>query len=466
MSIPKCENFLVLHPSTNSEQWKWIISVVLSEWLGIFPILLEHDKQVIEIKFGKNFINVPCDFFSVTLEGFPWAGYIPSLPLANWIYPKELEIPLEGPALRSIPILFGSPDFKIHSDRSIEIGIDIFGSAFFMLSRFEEVFQEHTDAHLRYTGEGSFSTRSGILNRPLIDEYTEILRRCLNFVWPSLELPRRIGQKIVTCDVDEPFERWIGGPKDFVKGIAGALLKRRSLAIAKRRLLNGLLSLLGNYKYDPCWTFNWYMDICEKHNKQAEFYFMTQRGAHGLDASYSVDSNRIQRLLKIIHDRGHVIGLHGSYNSFNSAERLTAEREKLKMACERAGVNQEVYLSRQHYLRWNARITPDCQDSAGFQLDSTVGYADLPGFRSGTSRTFTMWSWKKMTPLKLQQRPLILMEGTILSDVYMNATEDAERLINSLSREALSHGGDYTILWHNSYLTTPTDRHLFEQTIA
>lgn len=456
-------SFLVEHPPAHAAQWKWIISVVLTEWLGLTPIFHEHQEENIKISDGRNSLTLTCQFLTKDEIENPNEGHFPRLPLQKWSCPDALQ---KRPVREDLPILFGGSGFRIDQAGNIEIGLDIFGSAFFMLSRYEEIISNRFDRHLRYAGEGSFSVRAEILNTPLIDEYVEILKSAIKFVWPSLELRAQPGRKIVTCDVDEPFERWIRDPAYLAKGIAGALIRRRSLATAKRRFLNGILSPLGNYLYDPYWNFDWYMDVCERHNRRAQFYFITQDGPRDVDAAYSIESKRIQALLRDIHSRGHLIGLHGSYDSFADTGKLATERERLQSACERAGAHQEVHHSRQHYLRWNARITPDSQDSAGFKVDSTVGYADLPGFRCGTSRSFTMWSWKSMAPLKLRQQPLIVMEGTLLSGVYMNNSVDAENIFRTLSERALANGGDYTMLWHNSNLTTRGDRAMFEAVIS
>ena len=71
-----------------------------------------------------------------------------------------------------------------------------------------------------------------------------------------------------------------------------------------------------------------------------------------------------------------------------------------------------------------------------------------------------------MASLKLQQQPLIIMEGTLLSGVYMDIRVDAENIFHMLSETSLAHGGDHTILWHNSNLTTDADRTLFEAVIS
>ena len=45
----------------------------------------------------------------------------------------------------------------------------------------------------------------------------------------------------------------------------------------------------------------------------------------------------IRELLKRIHERGHYIGLHGSYNSYNKAEQIIKEYNTLRRICSEEG---------------------------------------------------------------------------------------------------------------------------------
>ena len=169
------------------------------------------------------------------------------------------------------------------------------------------------------------------------------------------------------------------------------------------------------------------------------------------------------KLIKSISERGHDIGLHASYSSYNCKEQLVRERKLLINACHKVGISVSVDGSRQHYLRWDASETPDHLDDVGFSYDSTGGFADIAGFRFGTSRPFSMWSWLRSSPLKLIQRPLIVMECSVIAVRYqgLGYTDAALDLMLRLKSLALEHGGDFNFLWHNSHLVTEKDREFF-----
>jgi hypothetical protein len=78
-----------------------------------------------------------------------------------------------------------------------------------------------------------------------------------------------------------------------------------------------------------------------------------------------------------------------------------------------------------------------------------------------------MWSWQRHAPLGLRQRPLILMEGSVLGDAYLGLghSRAAMDLMQQLKSRALKYGGDFTLLWHNSSLLTKADRAFFQEII-
>lgn len=435
---------------------------MMVDWLSLRVNFEEHEQRTVLLCRDEKSVEVACRFLVANEIADVGNDKFPALPLPTWNCPSKLKESLRDVLMDAPPILFGDSSFEITEDGSAKLGLDVFGSAFFMLSRYEERASAELDEHRRYSGSTSFSYRAGLLSRPIIDEYFNILIASMSVVWPEFQLECRRSEIKVSCDVDEPFERWIRDPMYLAKGIAGALVRRRSLSIACRRLMNGIYSPFENFKYDPYWNFDWYMQTCEDQNRKAQFYFLAQPGPRDVDAAYELESKRIQRLLAQIHSRGHVIGLHGSYDSYISGDLLAAERQSLQNACETAGVKQEILHSRQHYLRWRSDITPDCQAAAGLRFDSTVGFADMPGFRCGTARSFRMWSWKELAPLALEQQPLILMEGTLTSGVYLPQSEEIAEVIQDYKERSQLTGGDFTLLWHNSSLTNERDRQLFK----
>lgn len=455
--------FHVFYPRHREKHWRWILNVLLDEWLGMRCIFTPHDEKNILIVMRDKTLSINADFLCLAQENWLSLTSLPKIPLNNWSLPDILKISLNP--YESVPVIFGNGSFFQDEEGNATLGLDVFGAAFFMLSRYDEIVLNKKDQHDRYPGVDSFAFHAEIINRPIIDEYVEILWKSINSVWPDSVRKLNGCSVVVSCDVDEPYERWIKNPIYLLKGIFGALIKRRSPFIALRRIKNFFASRSNNFYFDPNWNFDWYMDLCENYGHKAYFYFIATPGTTEVDAVYSLEEPRMLALLKNINKRGHVIGLHGSYKTYRNAELLLSEREKLRKACLKAGINQEINYSRQHFLRWRAEITPDCLDAAGFVEDSSGGYADLAGFRFGTAKKFTMWSWQRLDALNLKQAPLIMMEGSIISSKNMGYTlgPAALKLMNNMKYHSLKWNGDFVFLWHNSNLQSEKEREIFEK---
>jgi hypothetical protein len=153
-------------------------------------------------------------------------------------------------------------------------------------------------------------------------------------------------------------------------------------------------------------------------------------------------------ILRRIHERGHEIGLHASYVSHGSLARTQAETGALIDVCHAAGIEQESWGVRQHYLRFSNPTTWRHQESAGLSHDSTLGYAEQVGFRSGTSREHPVFDLLERRPLRLRERPLVVMDGSLFG--YMGlGYEEAERRTRSVVDACRRHRGDAVVLYHN-----------------
>ena len=94
----------------------------------------------------------------------------------------------------------------------------------------------------------------------------------------------------------------------------------------------------------------------------------------------------------ITHERGHEIGLHPSYRTYLSPQQIKREFRILRHEAELAGIRQEQWGGRQHFLRWKAPDTWQGWEEAGLQYDSTLGYSDRPGFRCGTCYEYPVFN--------------------------------------------------------------------------
>src|SRR5690606_17510004 len=97
------------------------------------------------------------------------------------------------------------PNIDRLNNEKILCGLDLFGSMFFMLSRYEEMVVKERDQHDRFSAKSSVAFKGEFLMRPIVNEYLEILWQLLSYLDNSLIRRERTFKTILTCDVDWPF---------------------------------------------------------------------------------------------------------------------------------------------------------------------------------------------------------------------------------------------------------------------
>jgi hypothetical protein len=347
----------------------------------------------------------------------------------------------------------------------VSFGLDFFGAAFFLLTRYEELACPVRDDHGRFPAHASLAGRCNVIERPVVDEYAEVVWAAMQRLWPRLV--RRDGDRrpCLTHDVDRPF----GTDRPLARQLrsAGAdLVLRRDPVLAGRRLMAALRGRSGGVVSDPFDTFDWLMDVSERYGTRSAFYFVAGRTDVRMDPRYSVDDPRIRRLLRRIANRGHEVGLHASYGSYRSTEAVRREFEALRRAAEAEGVRQEIWGGRQHFLRWEAPTTWQVWEDAGLAYDSTVGFADQAGFRAGTSSEFRVFNLRTRTALRLRERPLALMDGTLFGRRYMHLSHAAAtRVAARIAGRSRVCGGSPVLLWHNDSVMGTAGRACYEAVV-
>jgi peptidoglycan/xylan/chitin deacetylase (PgdA/CDA1 family) len=326
---------------------------------------------------------------------------------------------------------------------------DLLGSSFFLLTRYEEVASPARDEHGRYPLVASATGE--LIDRPLVDEYVELLWAELERRWPRLERRARAFQVLPSHDVDWPL-----APTPRLRMAVGDVVRRRDPRLALRSLVRGRSS------FD---TFDWTMAESERRGLRSAFYFIAGHTAGAIDGDYSLDDGWIRSLLGRIHERGHEIGLHVSYGAYLDAEATRREADKLRATLAELGIEQELLGGRQHFLRWENPVTWRNWDEAGLAYDSTVGYSERPGFRCGTCHEFPVFDLRTRRRLSLRERPLVAMEGSLLLSMGVGEREAAAELVR-LRETCRRFDGAFTILWHNNLLASPRKRRAYLEALA
>ena len=463
---------VVTIPEGRSAARRWAVGVVMDRLFGewAFEARTSLDWQIgVRDPHGQlrpGTVCMPDAFFRGAESNWLAAESLPKLPLPVF-EPSALGIRPKGTS-GQVPVLFGQPTIGGVGTSRVELGIDIFGSAFFMLSRYEEAVVSTRDHLDRFPASASIAGRNGFLDRPIVDEYVELLWALLARLVPGLTRRANNFRISPSHDVDEPSRDTFRGLGAVLRESAGDFLKRRNFGRAVAgpwHWLHGQRALHPDDEYN---TFGRLMDESEARGTKSTFFFMAGASNPAFDRLYELSHPAIRRLILLIHDRGHLIGLHPSFETYRDAGLLSREADTLRDTLWRLGIRQDRLGARMHYLRWGLPHTWRALVEAGLDFDASLGFADAPGFRSGTCHEYRAFDVLSERAMDLAVKPLIAMDVTVMDDKYLGlgTSPQAHEVLCKLRRRCQAVGGDFSLLWHNNELCRPGSWDLYSSALG
>ena len=371
---------------------------------------------------------------------------------ALWI--PEGERLKESKKFRGIPVCFFSPAkyefeqvywsiddkpvfYKLRNKNLYVLRLDIISSSAFFLSLTHES-DAPEDKHGRRKKPPEFK-----LDKPIINHYVLWLKEAIRLISDkegfNIEFEPLWGKYsyavILTHDVD-----YLGGWRFWGFFRAFEEVRRGNL----KNALKVKFKSLNPFSPNPLWSFERLVKIEKEFGAGSTFFFLDSPG-NFLTAylkgtsTYSIDTKELKMLFKFLKSEGKEISLHGSYDSYKDGAKLRKEKEHLESV-----LGEKVHGIRQHYLRFSYPETWLAQSEANFKYDSTLAYAESPGFRSAIAAPYYPPMEDKIIPIL--EFPLHLMDRTFTkykkSDIKRSFFEEIEKVkeVNGLT----------VILWHNS----------------
>ena len=160
------------------------------------------------------------------------------------------------------------------------------------------------------------------------------------------------------------------------------------------------------------------------------------------DLTYAIESTGAQRILAAVRTEGHEIALHGSFETYSSAERMRAQRDRLRK------VSREPLGIRQHYLRMLPGETQRAMATAGFGYDSTFGFADRNGFRLGVADMLPAWDASTQSPAGIDELPFIWMDRALSKYRGVESPGAWVRDAIELPAQCRAVEGLFVAVWH------------------
>lgn len=423
-------------PENNKKEREYIIDLIISEMLGVEYSIEFTETEYYEFSFGENKTLKFKDCFFIKFPD-------PSSYLTNKNIPNSIHfVTNEFTTEEKMPAIFGNEDLSI-SENVIISGFDLFSSAFFMLTRWEEYVCKERDEHNRFNEKESLAVKNNFIYRPVVNEYIEFFWNALKSLDYSGERKKMNFDILLTHDVDD-LVKW-RKPKIYLEDVYLNLKKPISIL----RITKSFISTLINKKNDPFNTWDYLMDQSERINKKAHFFFMTG-GNSKYDNRFKIDSPKAKELIAKIHSRKHKIGIHPSYNSYNNQELFKNEKDRLEKVFDK----EKILGGRQHYLRFEIPGTWQLLEDQGLEWETTLTYGKTSGFRCGICYPFAVFNVVTREKLDLIEKPLIFMEQTFIGYQKLSPNEMKDIAL-SLLKEVKKYNGLFVLLWHNSSFNTP-----------
>lgn len=425
-------------PNNFIEERTYIIDVIFGYFLGlryiVEPVSNNDDCYYVRLSNDKQII-IEDHFFSTIHEGMSYLHENNIPAIVKFIKSQFL-------AEDDIPVIFGNDDNPIGvNGDTLRCKIDIFSSSFFMLTRWEEYVNKAKDGHGRFPAHESLACKYNFLGRPIVNEYVELLWNMLKTLDPSIKRKDRKFCYFITHDIDIPTIKLLGIYKVFKK-IVFELFFRRDFSAAASLTCSWVCEKILHFNNDIYVNYDWLMSFSESLLSESRFYFMASDQSK-YDPGFNDDSLKLaSHYSSIIAKRGHKIGYHPSYVSFDKNESWNAELTFLRTI-----IRSPISGGRQHYLRFEVPKTWQIWSKNGLGYDSSLGYAEIPGFRCGTCYEYPVFDFLTKQRLDLLEYPLIVMDSSIFKRGY-NKTSFA--VLKKYITICKKFNGNFVFLLHNT----------------
>jgi len=421
------KNFIIQHNLSNNTltRFRYVVNFINTHPLKPADILLAIDNSTTDkdLFYG----NDKGDFFTVPID----ACFLEETKVVDYFHFGQFSY------LKEISF-FAVSDQQIENSfllKNNQFGFDIFNTIFFHISRYEEYHApDSKNGQAGWLKEDQhFLIKNKLQECPVVDR--------LLIAFFEIITNKKIVKKstyAISHDVDI-LTRFTPGYK-FFRSLVGSVIQRRGWS--------PLWDSIGYYKKmisqdfeDP---YDYFSTLLRVENLWASKHiFMMTGGNTKYDNKYQISDPMTKNIIRMATDRGYTVGLHPSYNA--GFEKVHFKREQKKLA---SVSGQEIFSTRQHWLRWSWKITPYLFEKNGITTDSTMGYGRYLGFRCGTGFPYQMYDFRNKTAFSWTEYPMAFMESSAIH----RAQQTEENLTESMRNFLLKNKENtYLMLnFHNS----------------
>lgn len=280
---------------------------------------------------------------------------------------------------------------------------DILETIFFHISRYEEqvAAEPNLNTSRWLAEEQHFLVRNKLEKNPVVDQLVGAFFEVVTN--QSVQKPTRFE---MTHDLDVIY-RFRPAYKFFRSVIAHFYYQRPWKQL--KRDVSHFLGMIFRRKKDPYDCFDLLLTTLPQYVRR--IFFVMTGGRSPYDNFYHYRSRALRKILDVATENGYVIGLHPSYHAGLEIDLFREEQKRLESI-----ISEPVTTSRQHWLRFDWKITPEILEKTGIKEDRSLGYNGRIGFRCGTGFPFRPYFFKEERALLWTEYPLVLMESAVIHE--------------------------------------------------
>ena len=319
------------------------------------------------------------------------------------------------------------------------IPFDLFGAAFWLITRYEEYLPHKTDSFNRFHYNTSVAYQYSFIDFPLVNHWLNELSVLIKKNFQEINLKKRDYNFISTIDIDNAYKYKYKG---FVRSLAGYISDLKS---GKLKNVKARTQILFSNKTDPFDSYEFLLQKNSEYNIKSIYFFLL--GDYGKnDKNHSANNINFQSLIKHIADYA-LIGIHPSFGSTNKLQQLKIEVSRL------AGItHKQITKSRQHFSILKFPDTYRSLIQSGLTDDFSMGYTNINGFRASYCYPFKWYSLEDEFSTSLIIHPFCISANTL---DYLEIKENKLFMdsANLMIKRVKEFGGELIAIFHNDAFT-------------
>lgn len=418
-------------PNNNVPERTYAIDSLLADVLGCkhedYVIQFRDDVKNYELCFDHDKLIIEDHFFNHYTDSLSYLN-LNNVPVSlGWFHGLGQEL----------PILYGEDKFEKEDDTTV-IGLDIFASTFFMLTRWEESLlgrEEKGDCDETLL----FAVKQGLSHRPIVNEYAEFMRKLL----PSeIQFTSREYEVVLSHDVD-------GFITPSWKRIVKDIMRQTVHGAPKNKILN--LTWMEEIKYRRTFPtgysqFDLYTTLAEKYNIQEWFYFKVC-GRGETEATYLFDDKQTKEIVEKLKKKNNakfVLGFHPSQNMFGNKQQWDKEVSRITTLLQ-----EKPTIGRNHHLLYNHETLRmwESDTEAPLHISNCV-FHKRQGFRSGVCVPYRLFDLYQRRVMNLIEHPCQIMDTVIRYDEKVKSENERWLDVQSAIDFVKQYQGELVLTWH------------------